>query len=397
MAARFLVTALVFYQATGQEVASCQDCAAESGEDASFLQATKAKGPHIEAAKGGLYIDNKNPWARSAKKRYNHHRHMHEKVVDSTDYSQDATDVYEKVKDLSLEERCPRVKIMTLDEVQDRWNEAFADFQQKNKADGTKAYKEALEDLKADFADALDNAKPVIVKGDVPRQLGWKAADHWGKDELSRFLGDTTWQRTTFNYPDWIIGLNSRTSLKDYLANHDSKENVFLFASENGCSEDHALKSLVDTMRSHFAPSPEWGYPTEACEAIIAADGIGSSHGFHCHDPVWNTQVSGTKHWWLLDPFYGSNIVDSAGYMEWGGAPKLPNSNKTFEFPNGCAMLKEVQPPEGAIKCVVQPGEMIILPDSWMHATCGLTEYTIAAGGWLGGTAKEDDKGAAPK
>lgn len=28
--------------------------------------------------------------------------------------------------------------------------------------------------------------------------------------------------------------------------------------------------------------------------------------------------------------------------------------------------------------------EMLILPDSWMHATCGLTEYTIAAGGWLG-------------
>ena len=28
-------------------------------------------------------------------------------------------------------------------------------------------------------------------------------------------------------------------------------------------------------------------------------------------------------------------------HEEWGGAPKLPNSNKTFEFPNGCAMLKE--------------------------------------------------------
>ena len=27
---------------------------------------------------------------------------------------------------------------------------------------------------------------------------------------------------------------------------------------------------------------------------------------------------------------------------------------------------------------------MLILPDSWMHATCGLTEYTIGAGGWLG-------------
>mmetsp|Transcript_2479 Transcript_2479/g.4367 ORF Transcript_2479/g.4367 Transcript_2479/m.4367 type:complete len:399 (+) Transcript_2479:3-1199(+) len=393
MAARFLVIALAFYQATGQEVASCQDCA-ESGEDASFLQAAHTKrGPHIEASKGNEYPENKNPWARLAKKkRLNHHQHLHEKVVDSTDYRQDAADVYEKVKNLSLEERCPSVKIMTLDEVRGRWVETFAKFLHENKDVGTKDYQAALEDLKADFPGYLDNGKPVIVKGDVPRQLGWNAADHWGPDELSRFLGETTWQRTTFNYPDWIVGLKDRTTLKDYLANHDSKENVFLFASENGCNEDHELKSLVDTMRSQFAPSPEWAYRPDDCEGIIAVDGIGSSHGFHCHDPVWNTQVSGTKHWWLLEPFYGSNVLDPHGYMDWGGAPKLPHSNDIFEFPNACAMLKEVKPPEGAIKCVMQPGEMIILPDSWMHATCGLTEFTIAAGGWLGGTAEEMGK-----
>jgi hypothetical protein len=52
--------------------------------------------------------------------------------------------------------------------------------------------------------------------------------------------------------------------------------------------------------QGHFAPSPEWGSPPEACEAIIAVDGIGSSHGFHCHDPVWNTQVSGMGTSWNI-------------------------------------------------------------------------------------------------
>ena len=62
-------------------------------------------------------------------------------------------------------------------------------------------------------------------QGDVPRQLGWSAADHWGlapwmashggsgthigfpkslrlhtwkvgQDELAKFMGDTSWQRT---------------------------------------------------------------------------------------------------------------------------------------------------------------------------------------------------------
>eukprot|EP00438_Fugacium_kawagutii_P000282 Skav202691 [mRNA] locus=scaffold3222:64152:64814:+ [translate_table: standard] len=207
-------------------------------------------------------------------------------------------------------------------------------------------------------------------------------------------MGDISWDRQTFNYPDWIVGLNSHTTLKDYISHNESKGDVFLFASESGCRESSALKTVVDKLRDQFTPSPDFGYGPETCQAIIAIDGIGSSHGFHCHDPVWNTQVEGIKHWWLLEPFYGADMQDEIGLMEWGGAPKVNSSSgsHSFEYPNACAMLREVNPPPGAIKCAMKPGEMIILPDSWMHATCGLSEFTIAAGGWLSGPGKDEVK-----
>lgn len=399
-AARYMVLhalslALLLSQVSCQrELENCNDCSAagESLEDTSFLQAKakggeRVQGPHIEGL-GPHESGNSNPWAKTAMKKFNHHRHNHQKVVDSSDYRQDAADFYETIKDLSLAERCPMVKIMTLTEVQHEFRKELKKLEKKKEELDEDEYHDRLEDLKGDFPSMLDHGKPVIVEGSVPKQLGWKAADHWGADELANFMGDIPWSRSTFNYPDWIISLNNHTTLKSYIANHESAGNIFLFASENGCNdEDKSLKTIVDSVRSQFAPSPEFGYGPETCEAIIAVDGIGSSHGFHCHDPVWNTQVSGTKHWWLLEPWYGSNMVDEDGLMEWGGAPKLPNANltDTFEYPNACAFLKEVAPPPGVIKCITKPGEMLLLPEAWMHATCGLTEFTIGAGGWLGG------------
>eukprot|EP00438_Fugacium_kawagutii_P023656 Skav206420 [mRNA] locus=scaffold292:378903:379520:+ [translate_table: standard] len=204
-------------------------------------------------------------------------------------------------------------------------------------------------------------------------------------------MGDTPWQRLTFNYPDWIVPLHSHTTLKDYVSHNESRDDVFLFVSERGCKGNDGLKYFVDKLRDQFTPSPDWGWGPESCQAIIAIDGIGSSHGFHSHDPVWNTQVEGIKQWWLLEPFYGADMEDEIGLMEWGGAPKSKGSNQSFEYPNACAMLREVEPPPGALKCAVKPGEMIILPDSWMHSTCGLSEFTIAAGGWLTGPSQDNE------
>ena len=102
--------------------------------------------------------------------------------------------------------------------------------------------------------------------------------------------------------------------------------------------------------------------------SIVAIDALGSSHGFHSHDPVWNVQVEGYKMWWLLPPDYDSSL--------------LPNG-EAFRHPNACAMLSQAKPPPGTATCVTGPGEMLLLPYGWIHATCGLTDYIAAAGGWL--------------
>eukprot|EP00438_Fugacium_kawagutii_P030843 Skav210404 [mRNA] locus=scaffold1416:271903:284314:- [translate_table: standard] len=98
------------------EVQSCETCAEGIVEDASLLQSKRSKGPHVESDDKISYSDNKNPWAQRAKKRFNHHRHQHEKVVDDTDYRRDCNDAHEQVKDLSLKQRCPGLKSMTFAE-----------------------------------------------------------------------------------------------------------------------------------------------------------------------------------------------------------------------------------------------------------------------------------------
>ena len=36
---------------------------------------------------------------------------------------------------------------------------------------------------------------------------------------------------------------------------------------------------------------------------------------------------------------------------------------------------------EGVIHCMALPGEVVVVPDDWWHATCNMLPYTIAIGG----------------
>ncbi|CAE7523607.1 unnamed protein product, partial [Symbiodinium pilosum] len=190
----------------------------------------------------------------------------------------------------------------------------------------------------------------------------------------------------SFDYPDWVYSKHNLTTFGSYVNNNESADNVFLFGSEDGCDRTDVFKQTMDTIRGDFAPSPAFGWESEVCESIVAVDSIGSSHGFHCHDPVWQVQVEGYKMWWLLPPHYKGTAPEGDsddGSMGWGGAPVLPDGT-VFAHPNGCAMLKQVEPPPGTDTCILAPGEMMVLPTGWVHSTCGLTNYTAAAGGWLG-------------
>ncbi|CAJ1400144.1 unnamed protein product [Effrenium voratum] len=379
MAGRPLLLLLALSQAHKQ--LQCEDCT-HRPDETSMLQAQQAQRqhaghqlPHVEATIPSRLLNTKDG-------RLSHHSHTHAKVVDDTDYREDARVRGEQAMKQSLDERCS-LKRMTLEEVHHRWAELVA----AEKAKVGHLTMDKMEDLRFAFNSVLNNNQPVMVQ-DVPRQLGWHAAGHWGAEELSKFLGDHQWERQSFDYPDWIFGLKNYTSLSGYLKRHESSTNVFLFASEPGCDENKVLKSTVDVIRGHITPSPDFAYGPEWCQAIIAIDGIGASHGFHNHDPVWNVQVTGWKQWWLMPPHSKANWQNEFG-MEWGGAP-LTADGTPFEMPNGCAMVKQATPPPGTQMCVTGPGEMILLPDSWIHATCGLTEFTVGAGGWLGGPARHD-------
>jgi len=81
--------------------------------------------------------------------------------------------------------------------------------------------------------------------------------------------------------------------------------------------------------------------------------------GFHCHSESWLAQLHGRKAWFLLpkdaDP-----------------PPMLPP----------WWYLRER--PRGLLVSVLEPGEVMVVPDCWWHATWNLDEFTLAVG-WEGG------------
>ncbi|CAE7420878.1 FCA1, partial [Symbiodinium microadriaticum] len=210
-------------------------------EDASLLQSRFRKRSRSKARE-----------AREARKHPFHldrHDHHHAKIVDTADYRADAAAFFEKVKNQSLEERCPHLHKMTLNQVHKEWKRMFS---QLEKTTGNMTAKNKLVanyDLHFEFNSVLAGEMPVLVTGHVPKQLGWEAATHWGRDELSKHLGTLPWQKFTFNYPEWLIGMDQWESLDDYIKHNESSQNIFLFASEGGCSEEAKLKNSVDAIR----------------------------------------------------------------------------------------------------------------------------------------------------
>merc|ERR1719221_1184984 len=45
--------------------------------------------------------------------------------------------------------------------------------------------------------------------------------------------------------------------------------------------------------------------------------------------------------------------------------------------------MKQRTPPPGAHICIQQPGEALLLPEDWWHATCAVDDFTVAIGGWM--------------
>lgn len=317
------------------------------------------------------------------------HAANHNVLFDNRDYRADASSYLQEAlqHDHSGKSRCDLPR-MRLSEVQLRWEQAKQQYSLIEGGSGKTSQQQTEIAARTQFNSGLANGLPVIVD-DVVGELKWPAAHRWTQPQMISRLQNKPIDFESFSYSpwsnesSWLHSLSApQQSLGQYLASEESGHNVFFFVSEDGKETSEDDSGVLNELRHDFIPHPSFAYPPDDRQAIFAIDGIGSSHGFHSHDPVWQVQVEGYKMWHLMPPTSPCTERTEDGRPEYGSAVLV--DGQPFKHPNACAMLKQVDPPPGALSCLVAPGEMVLLPTAWFHATCGLSNYTAAAGGWLG-------------
>eukprot|EP00930_Biecheleria_cincta_P083570 TRINITY_DN7311_c0_g2_i2.p1 TRINITY_DN7311_c0_g2~~TRINITY_DN7311_c0_g2_i2.p1 ORF type:complete len:397 (+),score=59.72 TRINITY_DN7311_c0_g2_i2:75-1265(+) len=371
-------------------------CGLPASDDASMLQARldaearhslwhgrEAFGHQNRLARGTITETNlarslaTQPWGDSIERIPDFHNLI---IRDAHDYRSDAATYLQET--LGRKRRCPLQK-MSLREVEDRWThalrQALHDTELDNEGEG-----DMVKKARWYFNTGLHHNNPVLVE-DVMSQLQWPAAHRWSQPQMIERFRHRNFDEEFFRYHDgWIHreqdddGNPAMETLGEYLSSNQSGQGIFIFVSEEGRRTGDWEAATLDSIRSDFLPHPNFAYPPADRQAMLNVDAIGSSHGFHFHNPVWQVQVEGYKMWYLMPPDWPA---DSPSHP-FGAAP-LGADGKPFLHPNACAMLKQVEPPPHAFSCMVAPGEMVLLPHGWWHATCGLSNYTASVGGWM--------------
>jgi hypothetical protein len=130
----------------------------------------------------------------------------------------------------------------------------------------------------------------------------------------------------------------------------------------------------MDTGLMYGTPTPSQFAKTAFRQHAFAA--LGTSHGFHRHHKAWQSQIAGHKSWYLLPPHVLlKEVTDSAPHG-------FPHEQGVVDKNNMCGFV----PTHAEVKdnlhfCVQGEGEVIIVPESWWHATCALDDFCAASGG----------------
>lgn len=228
------------------------------------------------------------------------------------------------------------------------------------------------------FAYGLFAGKPGLVDGVTDK---WPAMELWRtQEDLIARVPDRH-----IKLMNWTYDLGTPVEAKDvrpetlaeYVEHGDSAKNLFVFVNEPFPGLPQSLIDLAEDLAKDIQPLPAFAAKRDELHTILAIDGAGSSHAFHQHAAVWQTQVTGRKAWWLMPP-----TVPSVDGHESRRTPPLVDG-KIYGNPNACEMLFRRSPPAGAQMCVMEPGDTVILPKSWWHATCGLDALTASIGGWF--------------
>jgi len=219
---------------------------------------------------------------------------------------------------------------------------------------------------------------------------GWRASRDWSQEHFLQEF--STWQMplSTFLRDSWLELVGQRAevvthptdvSLKEYLSVlNSSRRNVFLFVRDDSASNRQYHTRRRDRRR-RFIDALQYGYSvphgmTEAVR-IFAMDGTATGHGMHRHKEGWLAQIAGRKVWWLAPP-----QPEDEGSAFRPAFPYKALSEEEGSWPCAWLLNEDLVPSKAPlIRCVQEPGEIVVLPTGWWHNTCSLDDFNIAIGG----------------
>lgn len=219
------------------------------------------------------------------------------------------------------------------------------------------------------------------------------AWDVWGREELIRRFGDTTFASggPVFNHPFLWRAIANRTSvtLTEALDMNASIAGPFFVPGIYPLA-----RSLLQASESHDVPlfrlldgQGELGYVSLTAKGQFAP--------IHIHHQAFVTQVKGTKGWVLAPPEafpdhieHGRVFVDYSDPGEHGeGAPEDSRLNNAEQlcglFDNSCLAPGGLGSVPSVYCCQLNAGEALVWPgkdfwEGWWHGTCGLEDWNAA-------------------
>jgi hypothetical protein len=221
------------------------------------------------------------------------------------------------------------------------------------------------------FLSEYNGVKPVIITG---LTANWSAHERWSRDALlARFGGRTVGTRgaskADFSRTNAGRGGTATATLAEYVASFEDAVVPATGPPATGVPHQVTysfdpgfLKQLPELeadfeVPPHFAKSSVGG----SHKRFLFLGGAGSGLGFHGHGASWNALVLGRKRWFIYPPHW------------FHPALKLDPARDDYDL-DGLSWFKNAYPAvEGTAlaptECVTAAGDVLYLPEHWMHAT----------------------------
>lgn len=174
-------------------------------------------------------------------------------------------------------------------------------------------------------------------------------------------------------------------SFAEYLAVLTAtRRNVFLFLRNKEREARSTKRVGRQAKRRHFFQviGRDYSVPDgfQQDTHIFAMDGLATGHGMHRHKEAWLAQVAGRKMWWLAPP-----APRDGGVQNSTGHPPFPYKDLSLEegsWPCAWLLRRSLVPVAAPVfQCMQRPGDVLVLPAGWWHATCSLDYFNVAVGG----------------